>query len=65
MASKQFRVSGSDLDFLEKLARESDMSVNEVANMAMTIGVAHVRQAFFNRLKANKERVADEHADHT
>ncbi|HCM0914385.1 TPA: hypothetical protein N2817_002552 [Vibrio parahaemolyticus] len=65
MASKQFRVSGTDLDFLEKLSRESGMSVTEVANMAMTIGVAHVRQAFFKRLKANKERVADEYADHS
>lgn len=52
MASKQFRVSGTDLNFLEKLAKEGDIPLSDVVQMAMTIGSAHLRQVYRSRVQS-------------
>jgi hypothetical protein len=54
MASKQFRVSGVELDFLEKSAKAGDISITDAAHMALTIGVSHIRMAYEKKLEENK-----------
>ncbi len=57
MASKQFRVSGKQLDYLKKLADNADVPAYKLIQTAITLGIVCLKQA---ESQVAERRVANE-----